>query len=370
MFSLAEAEDVVPTVVSFLDEETQLNAARLVGRKWYHAVADGRYMRLGFTKSRRHQEIGPLEVHWVGNFPVEASSDSDNNTTARRDTKRTRGHLPEPHMDFDHGCVEQRTIHVLSLPKTSILVRAEKMVSLDLNSVKEEDSVILLSSAVLSHLGNLLQVTARNNKTLKSISLPPSLLGLDLSFAGKLQTILFPVIASSQTTQPTHCQLQSLNLNGCRSLHTLRGPSWSQMASHLQEIDLSSCPKLQNIAHLLQATKCLRLVSLRRVATDEVLSGLAQSESASTTLRWVDAAFSQELTDKGVNALVDATVRLERLNLRSCPRVSSQCYNQTPIRLVQRKNATGTTASGRKGDNLFHLLSPEDAHKPRKRPKR
>ena len=96
------------------------------------------------------------------------------------------------------------------------------------------------------------------------------------------------------------------------------------------------------------------------------------------TLRLVDCAFSAALGDRGVEALVRAAPRLERVNLRGCKSVSAACYNQTPITLAlrgQRRGGGGGGGGGgaeqgreegraesgrskaRKGDNMFFFTS-------------
>jgi len=94
------------------------------------------------------------------------------------------------------------------------------------------------------------------------------------------------------------------------------------------------------------------------------------------TLRLVDCAFSAALGDRGVEALVRAAPRLERVNLRGCKSVSVACYNQTPITLALRGQRRGGGGGGggaeqgrgegraesgrskaRKGDNMFFFTS-------------
>ena len=100
------------------------------------------------------------------------------------------------------------------------------------------------------------------------------------------------------------------------------------------------------------------------------------------TLRLVDCAFSAALGDRGVEALVRAAPRLERVNLRGCKSVLAACYNQTPITLAlrgQRRGGGGGGGDGgdgggaeqgrgegraesgrskaRKGDNMFFFTS-------------
>ena len=55
--------------------------------------------------------------------------------------------------------------------------------------------------------------------------------------------------------------------------------------------------------------------------------------------RLVDCAFSKQLSDAGVAALTRQATGLVRLNLRGCSKVSTECYNQTPIVLLARASA-------------------------------
>ena len=80
------------------------------------------------------------------------------------------------------------------------------------------------------------------------------------------------------------------------------------------------------------------------------------------------------MTGAGVNALVQEAPRLQRMNLRGCDSISAECYNVTPITLLERSRAqsadgaSGAAAAAaptaaaeaaspakmrRKGDNMF-----------------
>ena len=120
----------------------------------------------------------------------------------------------------------------------------------------------------------------------------------------------------------------------------------------------------------LSSAGSLASLSLRGVATDEMLHSLAAA--VGTNLRLADCAFSKDITDAGVNALVQGAPRLQRMNLRGCDSISAECYNITPITLLERSRAQSADgASGaaaapaaaaeaaspakmrRKGDNMF-----------------
>eukprot|EP00521_Asterionellopsis_glacialis_P008733 CAMPEP_0195285878 /NCGR_PEP_ID=MMETSP0707-20130614/3548_1 /TAXON_ID=33640 /ORGANISM="Asterionellopsis glacialis, Strain CCMP134" /LENGTH=156 /DNA_ID=CAMNT_0040345437 /DNA_START=171 /DNA_END=641 /DNA_ORIENTATION=- len=153
----------------------------------------------------------------------------------------------------------------------------------------------------------------------------------------------------------------------------------------------------------------LMSLSLRYVATDEILEALASSKSCgyacekgnknhSTnfgTLRFVDVAFSPQLTDSSVKALVQRASLLERINLRGCKSISGLCYNEIPIELAHRRCGIGTghndtrppqascassswttrihdhtmsTTKKRKGDNIFHLIATTTTTHPKSTP--
>ncbi|CAB9523194.1 expressed unknown protein [Seminavis robusta] len=259
----------------------------------------------------------------------------------------------------------------------------------------------------LSLLKGLKQVSVRGCSNLTDLAVSPNLIALDAHGCSQLKRLLIPNIIlhqspgrdrdtdnqdgslirshddDSKCSAVAVCHLQFLNLNGCRSLDTIGGPTWktrdgqllaTPLAYNLRQVDLSSCTKLSTefVGNLLQATRCLESIALRYVATNVMLQGLANSQSAS--LRLVDVAFSHGVSDDGINPLVANAVHLERLNLRGCRNVSSQCYNDTPIRLQQRRRQDGSTTSSksgfaeglsttntatsgsRKGDNLFALM--------------
>ena len=165
-----------------------------------------------------------------------------------------------------------------------------------------------LKKANVSSLASLKQVSVRSCSSLVDLGLPPSLMALDASGCTKLKQILCPLIKKEHDLEQPTCHFRSLNLNGCRSLRTIGGPTcnMNQLALHIREMDLSSCivlPKVA-IADLLQSTQCLQSLSLRYIATDTIFEALAQSNSASHTLKLLDVAFSQSVTDTAVNALV------------------------------------------------------------------
>ena len=239
--------------------------------------------------------------------------------------------------------------------------------------------------ADLAGLRWLLSLSVKGCTGLRELLVPPSLTALDASGAAKLRQLAF----ATGTTDGTGAGLSVLNLNGCRDLG--RSPLLTALAP-CRELDLCWCSSLPPdlIAQGLQMAGALVSASLRSVATTGGLLALAASPAAMAgRLELVDCAFSKGLADAGVDGLVRAAPRLQRVNLRGCTAVSARCYNQTPITLTLRNSdqhassATNTTAfehsgggeeedndredkgkdkgsgraKARKGDNMFFFTS-------------
>jgi hypothetical protein len=100
--------------------------------------------------------------------------------------------------------------------------------------------------------------------------------------------------------------------------------------------------------------------------------------SASKSLKLVDVAFSPHLKDESVMTLVQKSLKLERFNLRGCRGVSSECYNNTPIIIMQQRKVATVPLGGsnvgiqskatanykkRKGDNLFFFAHSMEEEK-------
>jgi hypothetical protein len=138
---------------------------------------------------------------------------------------------------------------------------------------------------------------------------------------------------------------------------------------YMKDLEMSSTNMLPKevLADALSGACCLQTLSLRYVATDDVLRALAGSVAAKESLRLVDISFSSNVTDQSCEDLVNAAPHLERLNLRACSSISASCYNTVPVELQQRKTRTDDSEQklfsiskipafhNRKGDNIFYF---------------
>ena len=215
----------------------------------------------------------------------------------------------------------------------------------------------------------LQSLSVRGCGSLRVLLIPPGLTALDASGSSQLRTLQYGVNHSVE-----HAGLQVLNLNGCRELCHMGVLARLGSLARCSELDLSFCRRLPGsvVASALSSAGSLASLSLRGVATDGMLHSLAAA--VGTNLRLADCAFSKDITDAGVNALVQGAPRLQRMNLRGCDSISAECYNITPITLLERSRAqsadgaSGAAAAAapaaaaeaaspakmrRKGDNMF-----------------
>lgn len=398
--------DVLPIVFSYLDASTCIRV-RLVCHKW--RLSSGRgclFLRVGHLQSSewRHDLR-------VGSIILKGSIHQDciiDNAGSNR-LKRTRGHLPEPNV-FPEG-LEVSSLTVLSgiarfdnrfhqvlsdgvaTKWRGFAAKIERegqtpFVALDLEASKIEvahramaghsgplfDGITgkprslkrALEFLNVCGLSQLKRLSVRGCSSLEALYLPPSLVAVDASGCTNLRRLSMPEGVSESG-------LVALNLNGCRSLETqgelLFGPGTEQALVNAREIDLSGVNLIvaPAIARALRVTTCLDTLSIRYVATDDVLFALSESVSARETLRFIDVAFSTELTDTSVEVLIQSASKLERLNLRGCKKVSVECYNKVPVLLMNRQSGVSGCDSGRlqsnpgrkarKGDNVFSFVA-------------
>ena len=115
----------------------------------------------------------------------------------------------------------------------------------------------------------------------------------------------------------------------------------------LRELNLGYAVKLpvEWIHTVLKGSGSLLSVVLRGIATDEALRCLSAS---CLRLQTSDFGFSNLVTDEGIEALIQACSKLERCNIRACPKVSRGLYNRLPTILSHRGSgaATGATDHG------------------------
>jgi hypothetical protein len=121
------------------------------------------------------------------------------------------------------------------------------------------------------------------------------------------------------------------------------------------------------LVQVMEHAEALRSISLRYIATDDILVALAASKAA-LSLQLVDISFSHDVTDGSVECLVNRAIRLERCNLRGNKSISGDCYNQVPIHLSRRNGSDEVLDNfsikkddkdrkRRKGDNIFYFVN-------------
>ena len=326
-------------------------------------------------------------VHLVG-YRAKVNVDKHQQESRIFSKKRTRGHLPEPcvmeeetehtstsslevvatgfnsaALRIDHARVHEDYLQSLDLAASMSQLRVWQFLEMMLpppgSFHKPEPLRRALREVDLSGLCRLGRLSVRGCSNLRILRLPMSLKALDASACGQLRLI----------SMPNTGKLTALNLNGCGELQQSSTGLFGSLAlEQTRELNMSSTTLLPKplLAGELRMTTRLVSLSLRYIATDEVLVALAASTSARETIRWVDTAFSTKLTDAAVEALVQAAPKLERLNLRGCRSVSVGCYNHVPILLEKRRkgldqNDATTDHPGahqkRKGDNVFFFTA-------------
>ena len=259
----------------------------------------------------------------------------------------------------------------------------------------------LLKHVDLSTVSRLERLSVRGCPNLQSIFIPTNLEALDASSCSRLVTIsmpLFEYYCGIDEKGMTRNHLKALNLNGSRKLRYLFTTETAPLIlKYLREFDASSVKELTSscMPSILRQSVRLESLSLRYVATNNLLDELAKSASACglrslegtvtepPSLQLLDVAFSRALEDSSVNHLVSTAPQLERLNLRGCTGISGLCYNRIPVLLMERRHRqqhevgiktrdepgapSGQTAvenylsmdtstrQRRKGDNIFYF---------------
>lgn len=297
------------------------------------------------------------------------------------DLVRTKGHLPDPKVlvgEMTVVCKEEKKFDCMKveIPISSRLQRIDRGRSEFITSLDLEHSLLnkkslgkMIVHLNLVGLAFLTRLSVSGCVHLKNLKIPPQLVGLDARSCVELLSIR--IGSSSGFVNEPH--LEILNLNGCRKLVTTASPNdllspLMQSLANVVEMDITSTNSLSKtaIAGSLLHARCLKSISLRYVANDEIIHALSASPSAKNTLKVLDAAFSS-LSDEAVESLIQSATKLERFNLRGCSKISSQCYNEVPFYLSKRLQGEVETKpfrlsdvyasrKRRKGDNLFLFI--------------
>jgi hypothetical protein len=400
--------EILLAIFRYLDASACFKS-RLVSRKWRRLAARG---CISLTVSNGAFDRITFEESVIGSISLIGSLHECSSDEASKSRKRTRGHLPEPAVLVRNDALlsvvsrftrfENRRQHdqVYGVPTKlrGFAARTEfdnrsPFVALDLKASKfhagQRSCTSVISGEILdtiigrprpivrvlevlniSELRHLQRLSVRGCSFLRRLFLPPNLVALDASGCTNLRRLYMPRDVGSHG-------LEALNLNGCRSLEVqegneLFGPVTELAFRNAKEVDFSavSTRAALAIARALGVTTCLETVSLRYVATDHMLMALSHSTSARESLRFIDVAFSSEVTDTALGALVQSASKLERINLRGCTKVSVECYNKLPVLLLNRTSGTvdgqsSTDRKARKGDNIFSFVAAHGLPKKR-----
>ena len=246
------------------------------------------------------------------------------------------------------------------IPSTSI--RTTKCPSKS-HPVKKSIQVLDLSS-----LCQLKKLSVRGCSSLRILRIPSCLEGLDSSACSALKEITFSVENLGDYSSGQGLCVKAMNLNGCRSLTRIQ--FFEDAVRNVTELDMTSVSSMPKalIAQVLKRAEVLKNVSLRYIATDDIITALAASKAAHC-LCLVDISFSS-VTDGPVESLVNRAMQLERCNLRGNKNISGECYNQVPIHLSRRNGSTESMEDfsvlkdgadderkRRKGDNIFFFVN-------------
>jgi hypothetical protein len=163
----------------------------------------------------------------------------------------------------------------------------------------------VLKTADLSGLTKLEHLNVSGCSKLETLLLPPNLKSLDASDCPVLRNISFPA---------GRCELNHLNVNYCHSLVAFKANAFNDTTTQLGRI--------------LRMSTHLTYVSLRSVATDELLCSLSESVSARANLRRIDASQSGAVCDTSVEVLTKATLNLEEMIIDGCKSISKALHER------------------------------------------
>ena len=421
--------EALVSIFSYLDPIESISC-KAVCRRWSKSAGRGvsllrlrrpQISRISLNFSNDHVLVKNVgKISFKGGIYTRDMNGKDNQTSIHTEPERTRGHLPKPSASIIHDNslvdasvtvatdrlmdlepdiwlnhyrnLNSRTDaleagHVLSMRSGGNIsqylcaIQLEGRTthgSLDLSSTSSKteycyrsklggvsDTMIIpkkqntlrsiLEELDLSGLHHLRELSVRGCSKLIRLKLPQSLISLDAGGCTELCQINFPNGADC---------LKSLDLNGCRALDQLSG------LLGLCHLDISSVKGLDDVicSALTSTAASLKTFSCRYSATDGIIKALAGSDSAVSSLRLVDIAFSKAVTDESVELLARSATKLERLNMRGCKKVTAGCYNHIPIylerrrqnreddsRLLEEDETLRSSCSRKKGDNLFYF---------------
>lgn len=162
----------------------------------------------------------------------------------------------------------------------------------------------VLKTVELSGLSKLEHLNVSGCSKLETLLLPPNLKSLDASDCPALRNIYFPA---------GRCELNHLNVNNCYSLAACKANAFNGTTQ---------------LGRILGMSTHLTYVSLRSVATDELLCSLSESVSARANLLRIDASQSGAVSDTSVEVLTKATLNLEELIIDGCKSISTALHER------------------------------------------
>lgn len=92
------------------------------------------------------------------------------------------------------------------------------------------------------------------------------------------------------------------------------------------------------LANALRATRHLHVLSIRYVASDDVIRAIGESDSR-CSIEMMDVSFGS-VTDEAVEGLINRAQKLSRLNLRGCRSISANVHNCVHVEM-ERKRTQG-----------------------------
>jgi hypothetical protein len=115
----------------------------------------------------------------------------------------------------------------------------------------------------------------RGCSSLRILRIPSCLEGLDSSACSALKEITFSVENLGDYSSGQGLCVKVMNLNGCRSLTRIQ--FFEDAVKNITELDMTSVSSMPKalIAQVLKRAEVLKNVSLRYIATDDIITALA-----------------------------------------------------------------------------------------------